>query len=98
MPSAICRPTLARLWLVRTETKRALRHNPASNPSARHSADGCTWPRPRVGPVPHASVLLDAGESIKALSIYLGHAELGFTLRFYNAPAAQQSGPEPSRD
>ena len=29
------------------------------------------------------SVLLDAGESIKALSTYLGHADPGFTLRTY---------------
>jgi integrase len=31
----------------------------------------------------YASVLLDAGESIKALSLYLGHADPGFTLRVY---------------
>ncbi|MDH2393152.1 site-specific integrase [Streptomyces sp. HNM0663] len=31
----------------------------------------------------YASVLLDAGESIKALSAYLGHADAGFTLRTY---------------
>ncbi|MFG3701191.1 tyrosine-type recombinase/integrase [Micromonospora sp. NPDC047620] len=31
----------------------------------------------------YASVLLDAGESIKALSTYLGHADLGFILRTY---------------
>ncbi|MFE1750164.1 hypothetical protein ACFW88_06390, partial [Streptomyces anandii] len=31
----------------------------------------------------YASVLLDAGESIKALSVYLGHADAGFTLRTY---------------
>ncbi|MET9475625.1 hypothetical protein [Streptomyces sp. NPDC002922] len=30
-----------------------------------------------------ASVLLDAGESIKALSEYLGHHDPGFTLRTY---------------
>ncbi|MGC9537044.1 tyrosine-type recombinase/integrase [Streptomyces sp. UG1] len=30
-----------------------------------------------------ASVLLDAGESIKALSEYLGHSDPGFTLRTY---------------
>jgi integrase len=28
-------------------------------------------------------VLLDAGESIKALAAYLGHADPGFTLRTY---------------
>ncbi|GAB3126479.1 hypothetical protein GCM10027160_50110 [Streptomyces calidiresistens] len=31
----------------------------------------------------YASVLLDAGESIKAVSAYLGHADPGFTLRTY---------------
>jgi integrase len=31
----------------------------------------------------YASALLDAGESIKALSEYLGHADPGFTLRTY---------------
>ncbi|MFF5219532.1 tyrosine-type recombinase/integrase [Micromonospora sp. NPDC000442] len=31
----------------------------------------------------YASVLLDSGESIKALSMYLGHADPGFTLRTY---------------
>lgn len=31
----------------------------------------------------YASVLLDAGENIKALSTYLGHGDPGFTLRTY---------------
>lgn len=31
----------------------------------------------------YASVLLDAGESIKALAAYLGHSDPGFTLRTY---------------
>jgi integrase len=31
----------------------------------------------------YASTLLDAGESIKNLSEYLGHADAGFTLRTY---------------
>ncbi|MEU4583678.1 tyrosine-type recombinase/integrase [Kitasatospora aureofaciens] len=31
----------------------------------------------------YASVLLDAGESVKALSGYLGHSDPGFTLRVY---------------
>ncbi|WP_055620929.1 site-specific integrase [Streptomyces sp. JHA19] len=31
----------------------------------------------------YASVLLDAGESVKALAEYLGHADPGFTLRTY---------------
>ena len=31
----------------------------------------------------YASVLLDAGESIRALADYLGHADPGFTLRVY---------------
>lgn len=48
---------------------------------------------PRSGPGDHsrfseqrhfnASVLLDSGESVKALSAYLGHADAGFTLRTY---------------
>ncbi len=31
----------------------------------------------------HAPVLLDAGESIKAVSEYLGHSDPGLTLRVY---------------
>ncbi len=31
----------------------------------------------------YASVLLDAGESIKAVSEYLGHADAAMTLRVY---------------
>jgi integrase len=31
----------------------------------------------------YASVLLDAGENVRALSAYLGHADPGFTLRTY---------------
>ncbi len=31
----------------------------------------------------YASVLLDSGENIKAVSEYLGHADAGFTLRTY---------------
>ena len=31
----------------------------------------------------YASVLLDAGESIKAIAEYLGHSDPGFTLRVY---------------
>ncbi|MDI3387044.1 site-specific integrase [Streptomyces sp. B-S-A8] len=31
----------------------------------------------------YASVLLDSGENIKALSLYLGHSDPGFTLRVY---------------
>ena len=31
----------------------------------------------------YASVLLDAGENVKALSAYLGHSDPGFTLRIY---------------
>jgi integrase len=31
----------------------------------------------------YASVLLDAGESVKALAAYLGHSDPGFTLRIY---------------
>lgn len=31
----------------------------------------------------YASVLLDAGESIRAIANYLGHTDPGFTLRTY---------------
>lgn len=31
----------------------------------------------------YASVLLDAGENVRALSEYLGHSDPGFTLRVY---------------
>ncbi|MFF8281040.1 tyrosine-type recombinase/integrase [Streptomyces lateritius] len=40
----------------------------------------------------YASVLLDGGESIKALSVYLGHSDPGFTLRIYThlLPSSEQ--------
>ncbi|WP_256106082.1 site-specific integrase [Streptomyces sp. ODS05-4] len=40
----------------------------------------------------YASVLLDAGENIKALSRYLGHSDAGFTLRTYThlMPSSEQ--------
>lgn len=40
----------------------------------------------------YASVLLDAGENIKALSEYLGHHDPGFTLRTYThlMPSSQE--------
>lgn len=39
-----------------------------------------------------ASVLLDAGESVRALASYLGHADPGFTLRVYThlMPASEE--------
>jgi integrase len=42
-----------------------------------------------------ASVLLDAGESIKAVADYLGHSDPGFTLRTYThlMPNSTESGP-----
>ena len=39
----------------------------------------------------YASVLLDAGESIKAVSEYLGHSDPGFTLRTYTHLMPQSS-------
>jgi len=40
----------------------------------------------------YASVLLDAGESIKALAEYLGHSDPAFTLRTYThlLPSSEQ--------
>jgi integrase len=72
----------------------------------RATFDGKSW-RPAVaaaGIVPtratgmhalrhfYASALLDAGESIKALASYLGHADPGFTLRVYThlMPASEE--------
>ena len=60
----------------------------------------------------YASVLLDGGESIKALSEYLGHADPAFTLRTYThlMPSSsertrravdgvfQMSAPEPAEE
>jgi integrase len=45
----------------------------------------------------HASTLLDAGESIKAVSQYLGHADAGFTLRTYThlMPASDERARRP---
>ena len=31
----------------------------------------------------YASILIDAGESVRAVADYLGHADPGFTLRVY---------------
>lgn len=46
----------------------------------------------------YASVLLDAGESIKALSLYLGHSDPGFTLRVYThlMPSSETRTRKPS--
>jgi integrase len=40
----------------------------------------------------YASVLLDGGESVKAVSEYLGHHDAGFTLRTYThlTPSSQE--------
>ena len=40
----------------------------------------------------YASVLLDAGESVRGLASYLGHADPGFTLRVYThlMPASEE--------
>ncbi|WP_247659256.1 hypothetical protein [Micromonospora sp. U56] len=46
----------------------------------------------------YASVLLDAGASIKTLSAYVGHADPGFTLRGLHPPVAAQRGPDPPCD
>lgn len=72
--------------------------NPNGNPLTRHRFNPNVWNVARkaagiVSPTRddgmhalrhhYASVLLDAGESIKALSEYLGHSDPGFTLRTY---------------
>lgn len=47
----------------------------------------------------YASVLLDAGESIKAVSEYLGHSDPGLTLKVYAhlRPSSREPGPEVTR-
>ncbi|GAB3872390.1 tyrosine-type recombinase/integrase [Kibdelosporangium lantanae] len=69
-----------------------------SGPLHRHSYNHYVWkPALRAAGIPnagradgfhalrhfYASVLLDAGESIRVLADYLGHADPGFTLRTY---------------
>ena len=46
----------------------------------------------------YASVLLDAGESIRALAGYLGHTDPGFTLRTYThlMPTSEDRARAPS--
>lgn len=64
--------------------KRALAHAgviPPKKPGGRYAAA----PDDGMHALRHfyASVLLDGGENIKALSVYLGHSDPGFTLRIY---------------
>ncbi|MET9252425.1 tyrosine-type recombinase/integrase [Streptomyces sp. NPDC003717] len=64
--------------------KRALAHAgviPPKKPGERYAAA----PDDGMHALRHfyASVLLDGGENIKALSVYLGHSDPGFTLRIY---------------
>jgi site-specific recombinase XerD len=44
-----------------------------------------------------ASVLLEAGESVRALADYLGHSDPGFHLARLHAPHADQRSPSASR-
>lgn len=87
-------------------TVRLLLTSPRRNAINRTTFDDKSW-RPALGAagiVPtratgmhalrhfYASALLDAGESIKALASYLGHADPGFTLRVYThlMPASEE--------
>jgi integrase len=108
-------PTTARL-LVTDEDGRPMWRNRFNdrvwNPA--RAAAGVTHPTRQDGThaLRHhfASVLLDAGESIKALSEYLGHHDPGFTLRTYThlMPSSAErtrraidglfGGPDPDRD
>ncbi|MFI6660944.1 tyrosine-type recombinase/integrase [Streptomyces sp. NPDC050523] len=78
-------------------TATLLFHHGAAEPVNRNTFNRWTW-RPALAAVGvpygrengthalrhfYASVLLDAGESVKALSEYLGHHDPGFTLRTY---------------
>jgi integrase len=90
------RPTTARLLLYSRERKALDRHHfNAYVWKTALAAAGIE--RSRVNGMHalrhfYASVLLDAGESIKALSEYLGHSDPGFTLRTYThlLPTSEQ--------
>ncbi|MFB7956194.1 tyrosine-type recombinase/integrase [Streptomyces sp. NPDC056045] len=92
------KPVTKRLLFVRPDGKSAVRRTdfntrfwksalvaadviPAAEPGKRHTAAR----EHGMHALRHfyASVLLDAGENIKALSTYLGHTDPGFTLRTY---------------
>jgi integrase len=89
-------PTTARLLLYSREHKALDRHH--FNAYVWKAALATTGIEPSRGNGMHAlrhfyaSVLLDAGESIKALSEYLGHSDPGFTLRTYThlLPTSEQ--------
>jgi integrase len=89
-------PTTARLLLYTRERKALDRHH--FNPYVWKTALAAAGIEPSRANGMHAlrhfyaSVLLDAGESIKALSEYLGHSDPGFTLRTYThlLPTSEQ--------
>ncbi|GGV07355.1 hypothetical protein GCM10010495_19600 [Kitasatospora herbaricolor] len=80
-------PTTARLLFVDAK-QRNLNRNRFNVDTWRPALSAAGIPRGRENGMHalrhfYASVLLDAGESIKALSEYLGHHDPGFTLRTY---------------
>ncbi|MDQ3147101.1 MAG: hypothetical protein M3R01_09265 [Actinomycetota bacterium] len=64
--------------LNRNYFNRGIWHQPSSPPTS--SPDEATAYTPSAT---YASVLIDAGESVKAVAEYLGHADPGLTLRVY---------------
>lgn len=80
-------PTTARLCFPNAEGRAVIRTT-FNSKSWQPALDMARVPRGRENGMHalrhfYASVLLDAGESIKALSEYLGHHDPGFTLRTY---------------
>ncbi|MEV4451291.1 tyrosine-type recombinase/integrase [Streptomyces mirabilis] len=81
-------PPVSASVLFRNAEGRAVNRYGFNEKAWRPALDRASVPRGRVNGMHalrhfYASVLLDAGESIKALSEYLGHHDPGFTLRTY---------------
>ncbi|MET9121632.1 site-specific integrase [Streptomyces sp. NPDC004528] len=81
-------PPVSASVLFRNGEGRAVNRYVFNEKAWRPALDKASVPRGRVNGMHalrhfYASVLLDAGESIKALSEYLGHHDPGFTLRTY---------------
>lgn len=81
-------PPVSASVLFRNAEGRAVNRYGFNEKAWRPALDKANVPRGRVNGMHalrhfYASVLLDAGESIKALSEYLGHHDPGFTLRTY---------------
>jgi hypothetical protein len=87
--SSYCHLDQEGVWLqsqdIRTRTRRDVVDQQVWQPALLRAKIGPTTRADGMHALRHlyASVLLDAGESIKALAQYLGHSDPGFTLRVY---------------